>query len=292
MIKSMTGYGTAKGTAGTLAIEIELKSVNNRYLDVNARLPRAFLFAEEAIKSAVSGHITRGKVDIFVTVDSQASADTVVRVDENLAAGYMSAIKTLAEKFGINGEMTAAALSRYPNVLTEEKAELDRDSALAGLVQVLESALCDFDKMRAREGEKLCADISDKLNELERLTGIVEERSPQTVTEYREKLEQRMREVLENKEFDEARIIQEAAIFADKVAVDEETVRLHSHISQFRSMLEEGSPIGRKLDFITQELNREANTTGSKCNDAFLAKVVVDMKSEIEKIREQIQNIE
>lgn len=292
MIRSMTGYGSAKGMADGLQLSVELKSVNNRYLDCNVRLPRGFLFAEDMVKSAVQRHISRGKVDVFINLDSSGSADTVVTVNETLAAGYRAALAELAEKFQVPDDATAGLLARFPEVLTAEKRETDREAVLAGLGEILEQALTEYDTMRTREGEKLCQDVESRLVEIESLVSFVEQRSPQTVAEYREKLQARMEEILQTKELDPQRILMEAALFADKTAVAEETVRLRSHIAQMRTMLAEGSPVGRKLDFLLQEFNREANTIGSKCNDTTLAKVVVDLKAEIEKIREQIQNIE
>ena len=292
MIKSMTGYGSAKGSCDGLEISVELKSVNNRYLDCSVRMPRSFLFAEELVKSKVQEHISRGKVDVFVTVDSSASSDVVVKVNEGLAAGYVAAVKQLAERFSLDDTVSALAVSRLPDVLTVEKKDADAEAVSAAITEITEQALCEFDRMRAREGQKLCDDISGRLVTVENFVSIVEERSPETVKEYRERLYKKMCEVLQNSAADEQRILLEAGIYADKVAVDEETVRLRSHVTQMRSMLETGSPIGRKMDFLIQEFNRESNTIGSKCNDSAITKTVIDLKSEIEKIREQIQNIE
>ena len=292
MIKSMTGYGSAKGSCDGLEISVELKSVNNRYLDCSVRMPRSFLFAEELVKSKVQEHISRGKVDVFVTVDSSASSDVVVKVNEGLAAGYVAAVKQLAERFSLDDTVSALAVSRLPDVLTVEKKDADAEAVSAAITEITEQALCEFDRMRAREGQKLCDDISGRLVTVENFVSFVEERSPETVKEYRERLYKKMCEVLQNSAADEQRILLEAGIYADKVAVDEETVRLRSHVAQMRSMLETGSPIGRKMDFLIQEFNRESNTIGSKCNDSAITKTVIDLKSEIEKIREQIQNIE
>ena len=292
MIKSMTGYGGAKGSAEGLSLSIELKSVNNRYLDVSVKLPRSFLFAEELIKAAVGRHISRGKVDVFVSVDSSASDDMVVRVNEPLLRGYMDALGAVAEKYGLENDMTLMSVCRLPEVLSTDRRELDNSALAEGLSAILEQALEEYDAMRLREGEKLRDDVLSRLDEISRLTGIVEEASPVTVAEYRARLEQKLREVLGSANIDESRILTEAAIFADKVAVDEETVRLRSHVSQLRGRAEGDSPAGRKMDFLIQELNREANTIGSKCQNADIAHVVVDLKAEIEKIREQIQNVE
>ena len=292
MIKSMTGYGGAKGEMNAIGVTAELKSVNNRYLDVSVRLPKSCLFAEEAVRAAVAGVISRGKVDVFITVDTSRAEEAVIRVNENLAGAYLKAVRDTAEKYGLEADVSALSLVRFPEVLSTEKTDTDRDVLTEAILQVLSQALEGFDAMRAREGRKLEEDIDRKLDTLQTMVAAVEARSPETVAEYREKLLGRMREVLADASVDEGRIVQEAAIYADKVAVDEEMVRLKSHIAQFRHLMAEGSPVGRKLDFLTQEMNREANTTGSKCADSAIAKTVIDMKAELEKIREQIQNIE
>ena len=291
-IYSMTGYGSAKGELDGQSVTVELRSVNNRYLDCSVRLPRTLLFAEDKIKDAVSAHVKRGKVDVFVTVQSARESGNIVIVDMALAKGYFDAVNSVAEDLGLEKGLTALAVAKFPDVLTVERAELDKDAASAALIDLTTAAVLEFNAMREREGERLRQDMLSKLETIESLVSIVEERSPQTVREYRQRLETRLRELLEDRNVDEQRLITETAIFADKTAVDEETVRLRSHIAQFRSMLEEGSPIGRKMDFLIQEFNRESNTIGAKCNDAQLAKVVVDLKSEIEKIREQLQNVE
>lgn len=292
MIKSMTGYGLAKGIVDGIEVTVELKSVNNKFLDTSVRLPRNFLFAEEAVKSAVSSHITRGKVDVFVTVDSSKTDDVVVRINEPLLKSYIDAVKSIAKDYSLPFDATAMSVSRFPDILSVEKKEMDTEAVAEGIRSITEQALCDFDSMREREGKKLHEDVLKKLETIDRLVSTVEESSPKTVAEYREKLTAKLNEVLGSSGIDETRILTEAAIFADKVAVDEETVRLRSHMEQLKLMLEGGSPIGRKIDFLMQEFNREANTTGSKCQNADIAHVVVDLKSEIEKIREQIQNIE
>lgn len=292
MVKSMTGYGSAKGIAEGLELSIELKSVNNRFLDTAVRMPRTYMFAEEAVKSAVQRHITRGKVDVFVTIDSSKADDVVVKVNEPLLKGYLEAITQTAEKYQLTNDATAMSVCRFPDVLSVEKKEVDQEAMAAAIEQVLEQALCEYDAMRAKEGVKLHDDIASRIANILRMVGIVEQESPKTVSDYKARLEQKMREVLESKSIDESRILAEAAIFADKVAVDEETVRLRSHISQVSELIESDVPVGRKLDFLVQEMNRETNTIGSKCQNASIAHVVVDIKAEIEKIREQIQNIE
>ena len=292
MVKSMTGYGRAEDTLNGCTITVELRSVNNRYLDCNVRMPRLYLFAEETIKSRVQNTISRGKVDVFVTLDSTGGEQVQVSVNQPLADGYYAALTQLAERYGLSKDISVSLLSRFPDVLLAEKAEEDVEQWAQDICSVLDRALADFDQMRTREGARLETDVLSRAARIEELVGKVEERSPQTVAEYRAKLEARMNEVLSNTQLDPARILTEAAIFADKVAVDEETVRLRSHIGQLRHMLEQGGATGRKLDFLIQEFNREANTIGSKCSDIDIARHVVDIKAEIEKIREQVQNIE
>ena len=292
MVKSMTGYGRAEDTLNGCTITVELRSVNNRYLDCNIRLPRLYLFAEEAMKSRIQNTISRGKVDVFVTLDATEGEQVQVSVNQPLADGYYAALTQLAERYGLSKDISVSLLSRFPDVLLAEKAEEDVEQRAQDICSVLDRALADFDQMRTREGARLEADVLSRAARIEELVGQVEERSPQTVSEYRAKLEARMKEVLENTQLDPARILTEAAIFADKVAVDEETVRLRSHIGQLREMLDKGGATGRKLDFLIQEFNREANTIGSKCTDLRLARVGGDIKAELEKIREQTQNIE
>ena len=292
MIKSMTGYGSAKGTVEGLGITVELQSVNNRYLDASVRMPRSFLFAEDPVKSVVQKHISRGKVDVFVSVDSSAAGDMSVKVNEPLLRGYVEAIRHIAEEYSLPDDVTALSVSRFPDVLTVEKNDLDAEAISQGIVEIAELALQDFDAMRLREGEKLRDDVTEKLASIDALVTKIEKESPKTVAEYRARLEARMAEVLGTAGIEESRILAEAAVFADHVAVDEETVRLRSHMSQLKTMINGSSPTGRKIDFLIQEFNREANTIGSKCQSSDIAHVVVDLKSEIEKIREQIQNIE
>jgi uncharacterized protein (TIGR00255 family) len=261
-------------------------------LDTSVRLPKSCLFAEEAVRNAVSGSISRGKVDVFISVDTSQADEVSILVNEPLAAAYVQAATQVSEQFSLPNDMTAMSLLRMPEVISTQREDSDRDAVGQAISQILQAALTEFDAMRTREGDKLKKDVLGKLDTIEDMVRQVEQRSPETVTEYREKLLARMQEVLGEAGIDEARILQEAAIYADRVAVDEETVRLHSHIAQFRLMLDGGSPVGRKLDFLVQEMNREINTTGSKCSDSDIAKTVIAMKAELEKIREQIQNIE
>ena len=292
MVKSMTGYGRGEQTLHDRKITVELRSVNNRYLDCSVRMPRLYLFAEDAIKTKVQQSISRGKVDVFITLDSSAAEQLKVSVNRSVADGYHSALKELAQIYGLEDDISVSLLTRFPDVLLAEKAEEDAEQVAQDICAVLDLALADFDQMRTREGQRLSDDILSRAAAIENMVSFVEERSPQTVSEYRARLEERMREVLENTQIEPSRILTEAAIFADKVAVDEETVRLRSHIAQLREMLSKGGATGRKLDFLIQEFNREANTIGSKCNDIQISRQVVDIKAEIEKIREQVQNIE
>ena len=292
MVKSMTGYGRAEEVFNGCTITVELRSVNTRYLDCNVRIPRLYLFAEEGIKTRVQNTISRGKVDVFVTLDSAGAERVQVTVNKPVADGYYTALKRLSEEYGLSGDISVSLLSRFPEVLLAEKAEEDVEQMAKDICSVLDRALADFDQMRTREGERLKEDILSRAAAIEHKVSLVEQRSPQTVAEYRAKLEARISEVLANTQLDPARILTEAAIFADKVAVDEETVRLRSHVGQLREMLSKGGATGRKLDFLIQEFNREANTIGSKCSDIEVAGHVVDIKAEIEKIREQVQNIE
>lgn len=292
MIKSMTGYGSASGSAQGFNISVELKSVNNRFLDTSVRIPRSFMFAEEVVKAAVQRHISRGKVDVFVTVDSAGTDEVCVKVNESLLKGYVAAVRQIAQEYGLNDDISAMSVARFPEVLTVEKADIDTEAVAAAIGELTELALEDFDKMRLREGEKLRDDVLNRLQTIESLVSTVERSAPETVRAYQSRLEQKMQEVLGTAGIDESRILTEAAIFADHIAVDEETVRLRSHMSQLKQMVEGSSPTGRKIDFLVQEFNREANTIGSKCQNSAIAHTVVDLKSEIEKIREQIQNIE
>lgn len=288
----MTGYGRAEETFQGCKITVELRSVNNRYLDCSVRIPRLYLFAEDGVKTRVQKTISRGKVDVFVTLDNGGGEQVQVKVNQPVADSYYAALTQLARRYELAGDISVSLLSRFPEVLLAEQAEEDTEAMAANIYAVLDRALADFDQMRTREGERMKADILTRADTIQEKVALVEERSPQTVADYRAKLEARMNEVLANTQIDPARILTEAAIFADKIAVDEETVRLRSHIAQLRDMLDKGGAVGRKLDFLIQEFNREANTIGSKCSDIDIARQVVDIKAEIEKIREQIQNIE
>lgn len=291
MIKSMTGYGRARENRNGRDITVEVRSVNNRYLDCTVKLPRAYIFAEDAVKARVQKAVSRGKVDVFITMESAGSDDAVVTVNEPLARAYCKALSQL-ETLGAKGGVTAVELARFPDVVTVTKAEEDLEAIAGDICAVLDQALAAYNDMRAVEGRKLAEDIASRAGTIEQCVGVVEERSPQTVEEYRQKLFLKMQEVLGATDIDEGRILQEAAIYADKVAVDEETVRLRSHIAQLRAMVESVKPVGRDMDFLVQEFNRECNTIGSKCKDLRITETVLQMKAEVEKIREQVQNVE
>ena len=294
MIRSMTGYGRAKQVRNGRTITVEVRSVNNRYLDCTVKMPRAFIFAEDALKSLVQKSVSRGKVDVFVTVESAGAEESVVVVNESLAKSYVSALETLKGLIGnaAGANYSVTDLARMPDVLTVTKAEEDLEALSEDLCAVLGEALKHYTAMRETEGEKLVTDIEGRANTILAILSRVEERAPGIVADYRARLTAKLQEVLGSTQIDEGRLLTEAAIYADKVAVDEETVRLHSHLDQLHQMLEQGGAVGRKLDFLIQEFNREANTIGSKCNDIETSRLVVDMKAEIEKIREQVQNIE
>ena len=292
MIKSMTGYGRAVETVNGREFTVELRSVNNRYLDCSVRLPRILSFGEEAVKQAVKASVSRGKVDVFITVRSEQGDEAQVTLNEGVVKGYLDAMRRMVEEFGVRDDIQVSTLSRLPEVFQIEKPQVDEEQLLADLMQVTAKALENYDAMRAAEGAALEQDLRSRGNTILSHVEQVEKGNAQTVIDYRTRLENKLREVLENTAIDESRILTEAAIFADKVAVDEETVRLRSHIQQMNNMLSGGGAVGRKLDFLLQEMNREANTIGSICTDVNLARIVVDIKAELEKIREQTQNIE
>lgn len=293
MIKSMTGYGRARMELHKRDITVEVRSVNNRYLDCTVKMPRMYAFAEEAVKGRVQKAVSRGKVDVFITVDASAADVAKVSVNQELAAQYAAALRTLSGLCGSETyQVSPETLARFPDVLTVTKADEDLETVSEDLCTVLDEALKAYNAMRAVEGEKLAQDIASRLDTIDECTARVEARSPETVAEYRAKLTARMQEVLQSTTIDPQRILTEAAIYADKVAVDEETVRLRSHTSQLRTMLCADEPMGRKMDFLIQEINRESNTIGSKCNDVSIAQIVVQLKAEVEKMREQVQNIE
>ena len=292
MIKSMTGYGRAVETVNGREFTVEIRSVNNRYLDCSVKLPRIISFAEDAVKQLVKTMVSRGKVDVFISVSSEAADDVQVSLNRPVLEGYLNAMRLMAQEYGVRDDISVTSLARMPEVLLVEKPQMDEQQLQADLLGVVSTALQAYDAMRVREGAALEADLRGRAATILELISKVEQASPQTVNDYRARLENKLREVLENTAIDESRILTEAAIFADKVAVDEETVRLRSHLEQMDQMLSGSGGVGRKLDFLLQEMNREANTTGSKCSDVRIARIVVDIKAELEKIREQTQNIE
>ena len=288
----MTGYGRGEVALHGRNIVVETRAVNNRYLDCSVKLPRAYLFAEEAIKGKVQNATSRGKVDVFITIETLEAENVTVTVNKPVADAYMAALKQLCTDYELGDSISVSLLAKMPDVLTVSKTPEDLDQVQEDLLAALDLALADFNAMRCREGAKLEEDVRARGGTIAELVGKVEARNPGIVDDHRARLEAKLKEVLENRQLDESRILTEAAIFADKVAVDEETVRLRSHLSQLDQLLTAGGAVGRKLDFLIQEFNREANTIGSKCSDVETARVVVDIKAEIEKIREQIQNLE
>ena len=292
MIRSMTGYGRYQDTVDGMDITVEIKAVNHRYYEYSSRLPRAYGFLDDKLKAYLQGSISRGKVDVYVFIDTADAPGSRVTVNHSLVQGYLKALGEIAETYGLRNDVSVMSLARYPDLLTVHREAEDEEAVWAAVRTVADVALNRFLQMREKEGEKLQEDILSRAAAILEAVGQAEERSPQTVREHMDKVQARMRELLGTATVDEQRLLTEAALFADKIAVAEETVRLRSHISQLEHMLAGNEAVGRKLDFLVQEINREANTIGSKAQDVQLARVVVDIKAEIEKIREQIQNIE
>ena len=292
MILSMTGYGRARQTLNGRDITVELRSVNSRFLEYSSRIPRAFSFLEDPLKKLVSARVSRGKVELSLTVQSVEAADTVVSVNWTLVKGYHDALVELSERLELKNDMTAGMIARFPDVLSQTAAPLDEEALWENVRTVAEQAVDAFLSMRAVEGEKMREDLLNRLTTVETLVTGIEQNSAGRVQAYTDKLYARLKKLLDDRNIDEGRILTEAAIFADKTAIDEETVRLRSHVAQYRQILSGDGPVGRKLDFLTQELNREANTIGSKCQDLEITRLVVELKAEIEKIREQLQNLE
>lgn len=292
MIRSMTGYGRYQDTVDGMDITVEIKAVNHRYYEYSSRLPRAYGFLDDKLKAYLQGSISRGKVDVYVFIDTADAPGSRVTVNHSLVQGYLKALGEIAETYGLRNDVSVMSLARYPDLLTVHREAEDEEAVWAAVRTVADVALNRFLQMREKEGEKLQEDILSRAAAILEAVGQVEERSPQTVREHMDKVQARMRELLGTATVDEQRLLTEAALFADKIAVAEETVRLRSHISQLEHMLAGNEAVGRKLDFLVQEFNREANTIGSKCSDVAISKLVVEMKSEIEKMREQVQNIE
>ncbi|MCD7774248.1 MAG: YicC family protein [Clostridiales bacterium] len=292
MIKSMTGYGRAQELIEGMNITVEIKSVNSRYLEFSPRIYKNYSFLEEKLKAYVQQLISRGKVECSIQIDAVETDDVIVQINESLASGYINAVNSLAEKYGLENDFTVSQLAQRSDIFQIRKAPADEDKVWEAVRKVLDDATVSFIDMRRKEGEKLRADVLSRADNIISCVEFVEKRSPETVKEYHEKLLTRLRELIQDANIDEQRILTEAAIFADKIAVDEETVRLRSHIDQLRTLMDTDEPVGRKLDFLVQEINREANTIGSKANDIEIAGTVINIKAEVEKIREQIQNIE
>lgn len=292
MIKSMTGFGRCEVTEGNRKYTVEMKSVNHRYLDVNIKMPKSLNFFESTIRSLLKEYMERGKVDLYITFEDFSEDNYALKYNEELAGQYLTHLKHMAETFGLENDIRVSSLSRYPDVFCMEQVEVDEEELWAGLEKAIRGAATQFVDSRIKEGEHLKADLCAKLDNMLGYVDFIEERSPIIMKEYRERLENKVKELLEDKQIDEGRIATEVTIFADKICVDEETVRLRSHIKSTKDTLEAGGGIGRKLDFIAQEMNREANTILSKANDLEISDTGINLKTDIEKVREQIQNIE
>ena len=292
MVFSMTGYGRAQQVLHGREITVEIKSVNSRYFEYNSRIPRAYSWVDDRLKKQLSAAIARGKTELSLTVNEVEGAGAEIRINEPLAQEYLNALRTLAQTLSVKDDVTVNTLVRFSDIFTVEKAQMDEEEVLCDITSVAQQAIDAFRAMRQTEGEKLEEDVLSRLCRIEEMVNEVERLAEGRVENYTQRLYEKLRVLLEDRTVDDARVLTEAAIFADKTAVDEETVRLHSHIRQYREILSAGGPVGRKLDFLTQELNRETNTIGSKTQDLAVTRLVVEIKSEIEKIREQIQNIE
>lgn len=292
MIKSMTGFGRAEINKEGITVLCEIKAVNHRYFEFSLRAPRNCQFLEDRLKKTVSGKVSRGKVDMSINITLEKEVGSEIIINREFTDGYVAAVKTLAKDYRLKNDFTVSALASNPDVFTVRKRELDEELLTSVVLEAAESALDKFIEMRKSEGVALAADVMGRAKTILENVEKVEERSPETVKEYSEKLKQKIRDLLEGHEADEQRIITEVGIFADKVAVAEETVRLRSHFDQLEALLNGDGEAGRKLDFLLQEMNRETNTIGSKAQDVTIARIVIDIKAELEKIREQIQNIE
>ena len=292
MVRSMTGFGRGEATVDGRDIVVEIKSVNHRYFEFNCRTTRGYSFLEEKLKSYIKDSVKRGKIDVYVSLTQKEDTELVVKINESLAQGYINALKKLSQEYGIKDDISVSTVSAYSDIFQVRKAPEDEEEVWNAVKPVLDSALKNFISMRETEGEKMKADVMDRAERILSIVSEIELRSPERVKEYEARLKEKIQQLLGSAEYDEQRIITEVAIFGDKVAVDEETVRLRSHFDQLKVLMNGDGEVGRKLDFIIQEMNREANTIGSKANDSDLAHKVVDIKAEIEKIREQIQNLE
>ncbi len=292
MIKSMTGYGRQEAVVDGKKISVEIKSVNHRFSDYNIKVPRYYAFLEDKVRSEVSAQMARGKVDVFINIESYEQADKDIILNEDLARSYIEALKSLRDKFELADDISVMQVAQYTEIFQSQRREEDQESLWKAVQGILLQALEGFSAMRAREGERIETDLRGRIAVMQQLAQKIDQRSPQTVEEYKNRLYDKIKELLEGQDIEETRVLTEVAVFADKVAVNEEVVRLASHFEEFYGILDSGEPAGRKLDFLIQELNREINTIGSKANDIEIAKMVVELKAELEKLREQVQNIE
>lgn len=292
MVRSMTGYGRGEAASEQLSVTVELKSVNHRFFECSVRAPRQFAFLEDKLKSYIQSRVSRGKIDVLISCDFTNAESDKIEINEGYTAEYISALKSLVKRFKVKDDISALGIAKNPDVFNITKQRLDDDSIWAVVYPALECAVDAFIIARETEGKRMADDVLSRVDTILNMVAVVEERSPKTVQEYRERIEKKIHELLGDASIDEQRLITETAIFADRVAVNEETVRLRSHIAHFSEMLNNGGVVGKKLDFTVQEMNRETNTIGSKCQDVEISHIVVEIKSEIEKIREQIQNIE
>ena len=292
MLKSMTGYGRSESIIGEKKITVEIKSVNHRFTDYNIKAPRQYGFLEERMRTAISKAVARGKIDVYISIESCGEADKTVAINEELAANYIDALNSMSIRFGLKNDITASVIASFSDIFRYEQKRDDEEELWQAVSTVADAAIEDFTGMREREGGRIEADLRARIDYMRSLAVKIDERSPQIVSEYRDKLYTKINELLEGKDIDDSRVLTEVAIFADKIAVNEEVVRLASHYDEFVSIMDSGEPAGRRLDFLIQEINREVNTIGSKASDLETAKYVVTLKGEIEKLREQIQNIE
>lgn len=292
MLKSMTGYGRSEAVVGSKKITVEIKSVNHRFSDYNIKVPRQYSYLEEYARKMISESVSRGKIDVYINIETQGEADKIITVNKELAGNYISAMRELCVEYGLKDDLTLSSLVSFSDIFSSELKRDDEDELWKNVSSVIQSALEAFISMREREGSRIEGDLRARVEYMTELVKKIDRRSPETVKEYQEKLYTKIHELLDEQSIDESRILTETAIFADKVAVNEETVRLFSHFDEFKEIINSGEPAGRRLDFLIQEINREVNTIGSKASDLDIAKTVVELKGEVEKLREQVQNIE
>lgn len=292
MLKSMTGYGRSEAVVGSKKITVEIKSVNHRFSDYNIKVPRQYSYLEEYVRKMISESVSRGKIDVYINIETQGEADKIITVNKELAGNYISAMRELCTEYGLKDDLTLSSLVSFSDIFSSELKRDDEDELWKNVSSVIQPALEAFISMRKREGSRIEEDLAARVEYMTELVKEIDRRSPETVKEYQEKLYAKIHELLDEQSIDESRILTETAIFADKVAVNEETVRLFSHFDEFKEIINSGEPAGRRLDFLIQEINREVNTIGSKASDLDIAKTVVTLKGEVEKLREQVQNIE